>query len=61
MDEGVEITTVQTGDGVNGHTAIIDVVGGGGTIDINQSGLNDQLIDIDIQGDNFDIDITQSD
>ncbi len=61
MDEGVAITTVQTGDGVNGHTAIIDVVGGGGTIDINQSGLNDQLIDIDIQGDNFDVDITQSD
>jgi len=60
-DEGVEITTVQTGNGVNGHTIEVDVTGGGGTIDINQSGLNDQTVDLDITGDNFDIDITQSD
>ena len=46
---------------MHGHTIEVDVTGGGGTIDINQSGLNDQTVDLDITGDNFDIDITQSD
>lgn len=60
-DEGVAITTVQTGDGVSGHSAVIGVTGGGGTIDINQSGVNDQKVNIGITGDNFDVDINQSD
>ena len=60
-DEGVAITTVQTGNGVHGHGIEVDVTGGGGTIDINQSGLNDQKVDLTIQGDSFDVDITQSD
>jgi len=60
-DEGVAITTVQTGNGVHGHGIEVDVTGGGGTIDINQSGLNDQKVDLTIQGDSFDVDITQTD
>ena len=60
-NEGVAITTVQTGNGTTGHGIDVNVTGGGGTIDINQSGLNDQTVDLDIQGDNFDIDINQSD
>lgn len=60
-DEGVAITTVQTGNGVHGHGIEVDVTGGGGTIDINQSGIKDQKVDLTIQGDSFDVDITQSD
>ncbi len=60
-DEGVAVTTVQTGNGVHGHGIEVDVTGGGGTIDINQSGLNDQTVDLSVDGDSFDIDITQSD
>jgi hypothetical protein len=60
-DEGVAITTVQTRDGVSGHSAVIGVTGGGGPIDINQSGVNDQKVNIGITGDNFDVDINQSD
>lgn len=61
-DEGVAITTSQTGDGdVNGHNIMLDVTGGGGTIDITQSGIYDNKVDLTINGDNFDVDITQSD
>lgn len=60
-DEGVKVTTVQTGNGVHGHGIEVDVTGGGGTIDINQSGVKDQTVDLNIDGDSFDIDITQSD
>ena len=60
-DEGVAITTVQTGNGVDGHTLKLDVVGGGGTVDISQSGIKNQTVDLDIQGDSFDVDITQTD
>ena len=59
-DEGVKLTTVQTGDGVDGHKILLDVIGGGGTIDINQSGIKNQTVDLDITGDSFDVDITQS-
>lgn len=61
-DEGVAITTTQTGDGdINGHDITLDVTGGGGTIDITQSGIYDNKVDLTISGDNFDVDITQSD
>jgi len=61
-DEGVALTTSQTGDGdINGHGITLDVDGGGGTIDITQSGIYDNTVDLTIQGDNFDVDITQSD
>jgi hypothetical protein len=60
-DEGVAITTSQTGDGVHGHGITLDITGGGGTIDITQDGLNDNIIDLTIDGDNFDVDITQDD
>ena len=46
---------------MNGHTIEVDVTGGGGTIDINQSGIKDQTVDLSIDGDSFDIDIVQSD
>ena len=61
-DEGVAITTTQTGDGdINGHGITLGVTGGGGTIDITQSGIYDNIVDLTINGDNFDVDITQSD
>ncbi len=60
-DEGVKLTTVQSGNGTTGHKILLDVIGGGGTIDINQSGLNNQTVDLDITGDSFDVDITQTD
>ena len=41
--------------------ALKKLTGGGGTIDINQSGVKDQTVDLNIDGDSFDIDITQSD
>ena len=37
------------------------VTGGGGTVDITQSGIYDTTVDLTIVGDNFDVDITQSD
>lgn len=62
LDEGVAITTSQSGDGdLNGHTIDVNVTGGGGTIDITQSGVYDNYVDLDITGDDFDVDITQSD
>lgn len=61
-DEGVAITTNQSGNGdVNGQGITLDVTGGGGTIDITQSGIYDNTVDLTISGDNFDVDITQSD
>ena len=61
-DEGVELTTVQSGIGDSaGHTATVDVTGGGGEIDISQTGVYDNVIDLTISGDSFDVDITQSD
>lgn len=61
-DEGVALTTTQSGIGDSqGHTATVDVTGGGGTIDISQTGVYDNTIDLTIDGDSFDVDITQSD
>ena len=61
-DEGVAITLDVDGNGdVNGHTIDLDVTGGGGTVDITQSGINDNTVDLTISGDSFDVDITQSD
>ena len=39
----------------------LDVTGGGGTVDITQSGINDNIVDLTISGDNFDVDISQTD
>jgi len=61
-DEGVAITTTQSGNGdTNGMGITLDVTGGGGKIDISQSGVNDNIVDLTISGDDFDVDITQSD
>ena len=61
-DEGVVLTLDIDGNGdVNGHTVDVDVTGGGGTIDITQSGVNDNVVDLTISGDSFDVDISQSD
>lgn len=52
----------QSGDGdVNGHALTHSHTGEGGTIDITQSGVYDNVIDLTTSGDNADIDITQSD
>ena len=47
--------------GVNGHTATVDMTGGGNTINVTQSGLNDQTVNITTSGDNQTIDVTQGD
>lgn len=61
-DEGVAATINVDGNGdVNGHTIVVDITGGGGTLDITQSGVYDNTVNLDITGDDFDIDITQSD
>ena len=61
-DEGVAVTLDVDGNGdVNGHTIDLDITGGGGTVDITQSGINDNTVDLTISGDSFDVDITQSD
>lgn len=61
-DEGVTINVDQNGNGdINGHGVTLDVTGGGGTIDITQSGINDNVIDLTIDGDSFDVDISQTD
>lgn len=61
-DEGVAITTTQSGDGdINGHGITLDVTGGGGKIDITQGGIYDNTVDLTIAGDDFDVDISQTD
>ena len=50
------------GDGNSaGHEVLIDITGGGGTLDITSSGVGDNKVDLDITGDSFDIDISQTD
>ena len=50
------------GDGdVNGHTVIMDVTGGGNKINVTQSGIYDNKVDLDMTGDDGTVDITQSD
>jgi len=50
------------GDGdINGHTVIMDVTGGGNKIVVDQSGIYDNKVDLDMTGDDGDVNITQSD
>ncbi len=49
------------GDGSTGHTIKLDVTGGGSSYTVTQSGINDNTIDADFDGDDQDVDITQSD
>ena len=46
---------------INGHTLIHTHTGGIADIDITQSGINDQMINLTTSGDNHDIDISQTD
>ena len=46
---------------VNGHTLIHSHTGGTADVDITQSGINDQYINLTTSGDNHDIDIQQTD
>ena len=62
------VTTANTididiaGDGdVNGHTQIISVKGKGNSVSVDQSGINDNTVNLDLTGDNGDVDITQRD
>ena len=61
-DEGVALDIDIDGNGdTNGHTLTLDVTGGGGTIDVTQSGNYDNTLDLDMTGDDFDVDISQTD
>ena len=61
-DEGNVVNIDMAGNGdSNGHTVNLDIVGGGSTYDIDQSGVNDAVVDADFSGDEHDVDITQSD
>jgi len=61
-DEGNVITVDMDGTGDSpGHTVILDIVGGGSTDKVPQSGINDAIVDADFDGDSQDVDITQSD
>tara|TARA_Y100001937_G_C7088080_1_gene316344 strand:- start:597 stop:1313 length:717 start_codon:yes stop_codon:yes gene_type:complete len=61
-DEGNVITLDMDGNGDSqGHTVILDIVGGGSTYNVTQSGVNDAIVDADFDGDSQDVDITQSD
>lgn len=52
----------QTGDGDSaGHSITLDVTGGGSSYNITQSGIYDNLVDADFDGDAQDVDITQTD
>ena len=46
---------------INGHTLIHNHTGGIADVDITQSGINDQMINLTTSGDNHDIDISQTD
>lgn len=53
---------VITGDGdTNGHKIILDLTGGGNNLSIAQSGIRDNLVDLDLTGDDGDVQIIQSD
>tara|TARA_B100002019_G_C21124620_1_gene525145 strand:- start:2 stop:721 length:720 start_codon:yes stop_codon:yes gene_type:complete len=61
-DEGVAVTLDIDGNGDSaGHTVDLDITGGGGTVDVTQSGIYDNTVDLTISGDDFDVDISQSD
>jgi hypothetical protein len=46
---------------INGHSITYDHTGGGGTVNITQSGLTDKTVDVTSSGDNHQVDITQTD
>ena len=67
-------TSNQTGEGGNlidldisgdgdsaGHEVLLDITGGGNNIDITQSGIYDNKVDLDMTGDDGEVTITQSD
>ena len=56
----VDIDIAGDGD-VDGHTQIISIKGKGNNVKVDQSGIYDNKVDLDLTGDNADVDITQSD
>ena len=56
----LDITVSGDGD-VAGHEIILDVTGGGNAFVINQSGVNDNKVDLKMTGDDGTVNITQSD
>jgi|TARA_B100001094_G_scaffold23738_1_gene20099 hypothetical protein len=56
----VDIDIAGDGD-TNGHKVILDVTGGGNKILIDQSGIYDNTVNLDMTGDAGDVNITQSD
>ena len=51
-----------TGDGDSaGHTVDLTITGGGTAVEIDQSGIYDNHIDLSLTGDDGDVNITQSD
>lgn len=57
------VTIVTSGDGsINGNTVDLDITGSGGTYNVTQTGtLIDQTVDATFNGDDANVDITQSD
>jgi len=59
---GNVIVTNQSGDGDSGgHSITLDITGGGSVYEIDQSGVNDNLVDGTFSGDGQNVKITQSD
>ena len=56
----IDIDIAGDGDSA-GHTVILDVTGGGNAINIDQSGVYDNKVDLDMTGDDGTVYITQSD
>lgn len=56
----IDIDIDGNGD-TNGHTINLDITGGGSSYSITQSGIQDNTVDATFDGDNQDVNITQSD
>ena len=56
----VDIDIAGDGD-TNGHKVILDVTGGGNRIQIDQSGIHDNTVNLDMTGDAGDVNINQTD
>ena len=56
----VDIDQSGAGDSA-GHSITLSVTGGGNDISVNQSGVYDNKVDMTMQGDGGEVDITQSD
>jgi len=56
----VNIDQDDAGD-INGHSITYDHTGGGSNINITQSGITDKTVDVTSNGDNHQVDITQTD